>query len=155
MKKLAALVLFACAVAALVFAHSSKAPSAGLSDADTLRKMSRDWADATKAIDVNRLGQIIADDWKYVGAYGKIKSKEDALNYVQTRDIKLQSYKFGPMDVKMMGNVGVVQGSITQHFINAKDGRHENYSSVWMDVLEKRGDKWVVVRSKGNNIPKD
>lgn len=155
MKKLAALVLFAGVIAGLVFAHSSKTSSARLSDADTLRQLSRNWADATKAIDVNRLSQIFADDYRYVGTYGKIKSKEDVLSYVQTRDIRLESFEFGPMDVKLVGTVGVVQGSITQHFINTKDGKHEDYSSTWMDVWEKRGDKWVLIRSKGNNIPKD
>jgi ketosteroid isomerase-like protein len=155
MKQIIVAVLFAFVVGGLAFAHSSNTLSTGLSDADTLRQMSRDWADATKAIDVNRLSQIIADDWRYVGSYGKIKSKEDALSYVQTRDERLESFEFGPMDVKVMGNVGVVQGSITQHFINNKDGQHVTYNSVWMDVWEKRGDKWVVVRSKGNSIPKD
>jgi ketosteroid isomerase-like protein len=152
MKKTIVAVLFAFVVAGLVFAHSSKASSAGLSDADTLRQMSREWADATKAMDNNRLSQIMADDWRYVGSSGNVRTKEVVLSYVQTRDIKLESFEFGPMDVKVMGNVGVVQGSITQHFLNTKDGKHEDYSSVWMDVWEKRGDKWVVVRSKGNNL---
>jgi hypothetical protein len=39
-----------------------------------------------------------------------------------------------------------------QHFLNVKDGKPEDYSSVWMDVWEKRDGKWVVVRSKGNNL---
>jgi ketosteroid isomerase-like protein len=148
MKKLIAAVLFAFAVAGPVFAQSSKAPSAGLSDAETIRQLNRDWADATKAIDVNRLSEIIADDWRAVGSSGKIKTKEGVLSYVQTRDNRLESYELGPMDIKMLGNVAVVQSSITQHFLNIKDGQHATYSSAWMDVWEKRGDKWVVVRSQ-------
>jgi hypothetical protein len=58
MKEFILAVLFAFVVAALVFAHSSDVPSAGLSDAGTVRQMSRDWADATRAIDVNRLKTI-------------------------------------------------------------------------------------------------
>jgi ketosteroid isomerase-like protein len=67
---------------------------------------------------------------------------------VRTRDIRLESYEFGPMDVRVLGNVAVVQGSISQHFINTKDGKHEDYKSAWMDVWEKRGDRWVVTRSQ-------
>jgi ketosteroid isomerase-like protein len=148
MKKVVVAVLFACVVAGLVFANSSKAASAVLSDEDTLRQLSRDWSEATKAIDINRLSQIIADDWRAVGRSGKIRSKEYGLNYVRTRDIRLESYEFGPMDVRVLGNVAVVQGSISQHFINTKDGKHEDYKSAWMDVWEKRGDRWVVTRSQ-------
>jgi ketosteroid isomerase-like protein len=152
MKKIIVAVLCAVVVAGLVSARSSKAFSAGVSDADALRQMSREWADATKAMDNKRLGQIMADDWRYVGSSGNVRTKEIVLCYVQTRDIKLQSFEFGPMDVKVMGNVGVVQGSVTQHFLNVKDGKPEDYSSMWMDVWEKRDGKWVVVRSKGNNL---
>jgi ketosteroid isomerase-like protein len=148
MKKVVVAVLFACVVAGLVFANSSKAASAVLSDEDTLRQLSRDWSEATKAIDINRLSQIIADDWRAVGRSGKIRSKEYGLNYVRTRDIRLESYEFGPMDVRVLGNVAVVQGSISQHFINTKDGKHEDYKRAWMDVWEKRGDRWVVTRSQ-------
>ena len=148
MKQIIAAVLFAFVVAGLVFAHSPKAPSAGLSDEDTIRQMSRVWADATKATDVNRLSQIIADDWRAVGSSGKIKSKESVLSYVQTRENRLESFEFGPIDVKVLGNVAVAQGNIMQHFINIKDGQHASYSSAWMDVWEKRGDRWVVVRSQ-------
>lgn len=54
------------------------------------------------------------------------------------------------MDVKVLGSVAVVQGSITQHFISKKDGQHVVYGSAWMDVWEKRADRWVVVRSQTN-----
>jgi ketosteroid isomerase-like protein len=151
MKKHIAAVLCAFVVAGFALAQPSKASAAGLGDADTLRQLSRDWADATKAIDVNRLSQIIADDWKCVGSVGNIKTKESVLSYVQTRDNRLESFEFGPMDVKVLGNVAVVQGSITQHYISKKDGQHAVFSSVWMDVWEKRGEKWVVVRSQTNS----
>jgi ketosteroid isomerase-like protein len=150
MKKLIAAVLIALVVAGFAPAQPSRVSAAGLGDADTLRQLSRDWADATKAVDVNRLSQIIADDWRCVGSVGNVKTKESVLSYLQTRDNRLESFEFGPMDVKVLGNVAVIQGSITQHFISKKDGQHVGYSSAWMDVWEKRADKWVVVRSQTN-----
>jgi len=104
MKTLTACVLFARVCAGLLFVHSSKACSASLSDADTLRQLNLDWEDATKAIDINRISQIIADDWRGVFSSGKIRTKDIVLNYVQTREIKLQSYEFGPMDISVLGN---------------------------------------------------
>lgn len=150
MEKVIAAILFALVVAGFALAQPSKPSAAGLGDADTLRQLSRDWADATKAIDVNRLSQIIADDCRCVGSVGNIKTKESVLSYVQTRDNRLESFEFGPMDVKVLGSVAVVQGSITQHFISKKDGQHVVYGSAWMDVWEKRADRWVVVRSQTN-----
>jgi hypothetical protein len=84
MKQIIVAVLCAVVVAGLVSARSSKAFSAGVSDADALRQMSREWADATKAMDNKRLGQIMADDWRYVGSSGNVRTKEIVLSYVQT-----------------------------------------------------------------------
>jgi len=153
MKKLVPPVLFACACVGLVLTHSSEARSTDLSDADTVRQLELDWADATKAVDVNRLSRILADDWRGVGRSGDVRSKQWALHYVRTREIKLQSYEFGPMDVRVLGNVAVVQGSIAQHFINSKNGQHEDYKSAWLDVYERRGDRWVVTRSQITPLP--
>ena len=59
MKKIITAVLFAFVLAGLVFARSSKAPPASLSDADTLRQLERDWADASKKVDVNWISQTL------------------------------------------------------------------------------------------------
>lgn len=111
MKNIVVAVLLALVVVGLVFARSSRATSASVSDADTLRQVCRDWADASVAMDVNRVNQIVADDWREIGSTGMIKTKEIALNGMQTRTYKLESAEFGPMDVKLLGNVGVVQGA--------------------------------------------
>ena len=147
MKKLNVLILFSCVCAGLVFAHLSKASSASLSDSDTLKQLEVDWANASQAIDVNWCSQLLADDWRLVGAKSVVKTKEIALRAMQARDYKLESTDFGPMDVKMLGNVGVVQGSTTVHLLE-KDGQRTAYKWAWMDVFEKRGDKWKVVRSQ-------
>jgi hypothetical protein len=92
----------------------------------------------------------MADDWRLVGPKG-VKTKEIAISAMQNRDFKLESTDFGPMDVKMLGNVGVVQGSTTVHLLE-KDGQHTTYKWGWMDVDEKRGDKWVVVRTQVTHL---
>ena len=153
MKTLTALFLFACVCVGLVFIRSSMASSASPSDADTLRQLCRDWADASEAIDVNRVNQIVADDWREIGSTGAIKTRETSLRDMQTRDYKLESTDFGPMDVKMLGNVGVVQGSTTVHLLE-QAGQHTTHKWAWMDVFERRGDKWVVVRSEVTKLVK-
>jgi hypothetical protein len=50
------------------------------------------------------------------------------------------------MEVKLLGNVAVVQGSdIEKSVINGKD---TSGTWLWMDVFERRNGVWVVVRSQ-------
>jgi len=149
-KKIITAVLFAFVIAGLVFAHSSKAPSATLSDADTLRQLERDWADASRKVDVKWISQLLSDDWRGVGSKGIIMTKEYTLNRLQIRKYKLESTDFGPMAVKVWGNVAVVQGSTIYHWV--EDGQHGETKSAWMDVYEKLGDKWVVARSQMTKV---
>jgi hypothetical protein len=146
MKKRIASALFALVLAGLVFAHSSEASSASVSDVDTLKQLEIDWANASKAVDVNWCRQLLADDWRGVGSTGVTLTKEYVLKRLETRNYKLDSTDFGPMYVKVWGNIGVVQGSTTYHWLEG--GQHSESKSAWMDVYEKRGDKWVVTLSQ-------
>jgi ketosteroid isomerase-like protein len=60
---------------------------------------------------------------------------------------KLESFEFGPMDVKVLGSVAVVQGSNTEKSTTS-DGKVSSGKYAWMDVFVKRGGKWVIVRSQ-------
>jgi hypothetical protein len=50
------------------------------------------------------------------------------------------------MDVKVLGDVTVVQGSDTERSVT--NGKDSSGKWVWMDVFVKRGDTWVAVRSQ-------
>jgi hypothetical protein len=50
------------------------------------------------------------------------------------------------MDVKVLGNVAVVQGSDTEKSLT--NGKDTSGKWVWMDVFVKREGAWVVVRSQ-------
>lgn len=150
MKKMIVTVLCAFVIVELVFAHSTKVSSARPSVTEIVKQVEQDWADATVDVDTNKLSQILADDWRGVGYLGKVSSKEGALSYVQAGKSRLESYEFGPMDVKVLGNVAVVQGSITEN--RKEDGQKTIFKAAWMDVLEQRGDKWVVVRSQSARL---
>jgi hypothetical protein len=54
------------------------------------------------------------------------------------------------MDVQVFGNVAAVHGSVTETRI--RDGKDTSGEFVWMDLLEKRAGKWVVVRSAGARV---
>ena len=112
----------------------------------TIKQLEHDWVDAAKAGDRNRLSQLLADDWTGIGYDGSKETKQSLLADMKSGASKLESFEFGPMDVKVLGNVAVVQGSDTE-----KSTANRKYTSgkwVWMDVFVKRDGKWLAVRSQ-------
>jgi hypothetical protein len=58
----------------------------------------------------------------------------------------LSSFEFGPMNVKVLGNVAVCQGSDTEK--STTKGKDCSGKYVRMDVFVRRDGKWVAVRSQ-------
>jgi ketosteroid isomerase-like protein len=96
--------------------------------------------------DIDKLNQLYADDWATIGPSGKIIIKETLLSDFKSFHDKLEWFENGPMDVQVFGNVAVAHGSVTEK--RTRDGDTSG-EFVWMDLLEKRAGKWVVVRSAG------
>ena len=119
--------------------------SAGSGTAEAVKQLERDWSDAEKAGNIDKLSQILADDWVSVSSDGTKMTKQEFLDGVKSGDIKLESYEFGPLDVKVIGGIAVVQGSDTEK--SSTKGKDTSGKWVWMDVFEKHGGKWQAVRS--------
>jgi ketosteroid isomerase-like protein len=146
MKNLAlATILFALS-AGVAFAQTpapaaAKAPST----AAAIKQLEHDWTDASKAGDADKLSQIIADDWSGVGPDGSKVTKAAFIDGYKSGKSKLESFEFGPMEVKVLGSVAVVQGSDTEKSMT--DGKDSSGKYSWTDVFAKRDGKWVAVRS--------
>jgi ketosteroid isomerase-like protein len=126
-----------------------KPPAEVHSVADTIHQLERDWVDAMIAGDIDKLNQIVADDWTE-GIPGKIGTKASFLADVRSGRHQLQTCTFGPSDVKVFGDVAVLQGSVTETRIS--DGQPSTIQVGYMDVWLKRGARWVVVRSHANKL---
>src|SRR6266487_4291882 len=98
----------------------------------------------------DKLNQIYADDWATVDSSGKIFTKESLLSDFKSGKHKLLSFEIGPMDVQVFGDVAVVQASVTEKRLH--DGKDISGQFVFMDLLKKRGDKWVIVRTLGARV---
>jgi ketosteroid isomerase-like protein len=146
MKKLvvAALLISACVATAFAQtpAPAAKAPSVTAS----IKQLEHDWADAAKANDMDKLGQILADDWTGIGPDGQKMTKQAYLDMYKSGKSKTESFEMGSMDVKVVGNVAVVQGSDKEK--STYDGKDSSGNYAWMDVFAKRDGKWVAVRSQ-------
>jgi ketosteroid isomerase-like protein len=119
-------------------------------DIEAVRQVGRDMGDAMVAVDIDKLNRIFADDWATIGSSGKIVTKESVLrNFKSGRD-KLVSYELGPIDVRVLGDLAVAHGRVTEKRI--RDGKDVSGEGVYMDLLKKRAGKWVVVRSAGEMV---
>jgi len=125
-------------------------PSADPAAINAVKQLEQDMGDAMVRVDIDRLNQIYADDFATIGSSGRIFTKKDILRDFESFHDKLESFESGPMDVQVFGNVAVVHGSVTEK--RTRDGKDASGEFVWMDLLEKRAGKWVVVRSAGTRV---
>jgi ketosteroid isomerase-like protein len=103
--------------------------------------------DAMVAADIDKLSQFYADDWANFNTSGKVITKEKILQDFKSGKNKLVSYELGPIDVQVLGNLAVSHGTCSEK--RFWDGKDVSGQVVWMDLLEKRSGKWVLVRSAG------
>jgi ketosteroid isomerase-like protein len=154
MKKLIGTLLIACAGVGLAFADTPSPTAASTAKAPSvsqaIKQLEQDWTDAIKAGDADKLGQIVADDWIGLTYDGRKETKQSLLAGVKSGKNKAESAENGPMDVKVLGNVAVVQGSDTEKSIT--NGKDSSGKYVWMDVFAKRDGKWVAVRSESTMV---
>lgn len=148
-KTVLVLILFGCMSFDTVLAQPSSASSQDPSVVDTIKQLEQSWADAMIAVDIAKLSQIVADDW-IEGYPGKAVTKAKFLDNVKSGKKKLEACEFGPRDVKVLGDVAVLQGSVTETRIS--DGQRSTIRVAYMDVWVKRGDRWVVVRSYATKL---
>ena len=145
----AVLVLVGCVSLDPALAQPPKASTEDSSVAKIIEQRVRDWGSALIAVDADKMSNIIADDW-IDGYPGKTKTKADYLAALKSGTWKLEACEFGPRDVKVLGDVAVLQGSVTETWIS--DGQRSTVRVGYMDVWAKRGDKWVVVRSHAKKL---
>ncbi len=135
---------------ALAQGTASKKAAAGSSAAEEIRQVEHDWTEAQKAGDANKIGQLLAEDWVGLGPDGEKLNKQQYLDQFKSGTQKFQSIELGPVDVRVFGNVGVVQGSDTEK--SSFKGKDTSGKYVWMDVFQKKDGKWQAVRSEVTKV---
>src|SRR5438105_2187519 len=115
-----------------------------------MKQFGQDTGDAMVAGDIDKLNQIFADDWATVDSSGKIFTKESLLSDFKSGGHKLEWFENGPVDVRVFGDVAVAQGRVKEK--RTDGGKDISGQFVFMDLLKKRGDKWVIVRTLGAKV---
>src|SRR6266567_55704 len=150
MQKFVGAVLFTSLCAGLVLAQPLDAPSNDPAAVDAVKQVGQEMGKAMMASDIEKLNQIFADDWATVDSSGKIFTKESLLSDFKSGKHKLEWFENGPVDVQVFGDVAVAQGSVKEKRI--QNGKDISGQFVFMDLLKKRGDKWVIVRTLGAKV---
>lgn len=146
MNKLILLILSTCVCVGVVLAGPPQ-PSKDPAAVSTIVQLEQDMGDAMVRVDIDKLNQIYADDFATVGSSGQVITKKDILRNFESFHDKLESFENGPVSVQVFGNVAVASASVSEK--RTRDGKDTSGDFVWMDLLEKRAGKWVVVRSAG------
>ena len=143
--------LLACAcVAHLEVNAADLVPAKNEADIAAIKQISIDMGNAMIAADVGTLDHMFADDWVSLGSSGKIVTKENMLSDFKSFHDKLESFQLSPIDVQVYDNVAVAHGGVTEKRI--RNGKDTSGQFVWMDLLEKREGKWVVIQSAGHRV---
>lgn len=114
--------------------------------ARAIEQLERDWASALASGDLDKVAQIVADDWTGINNDGSKATKQSLLAAVKAGKDKAETIEVGPMEVKVLGSVAVVQGSDVEKSVT--EGKATSGNWVWMDVFVQRQGKWVAIRSQ-------
>ena len=120
------------------------------SDVDAVKQVEQTMGSAMVAGDIDKLNQIYAGNFATIGSDGKVITKETLLTDFESFHDKLEWFENGPMDVQVFGNVAVAQGSVKEK--RSRNGKDTSGEFAWMDLLEKRAGRWVVVRSAAARV---
>jgi len=117
---------------------------------ETIKRFEQEVGNAIVVRDLDKLAQAYADDFAIVGSSGKVITKEILLSDFRSGKHNLVAFELGPMKVQVLGNVAVVQTSVAEK--RFEDGRDISGNFVFMDLMEKRAGKWVIVRTLGARV---
>ena len=95
MKKLVLAALLISACSALTFAQADKPAAKGPGTVASIKQLEHDWVEAAKANDMDKLGQILADDWAGIGPDGEKMNKQAYLDMYKSGKSKVESIRLG------------------------------------------------------------
>jgi ketosteroid isomerase-like protein len=116
---------------------------------DKFTKIENEWWEADKKKDTKALGQILADDWFYLGPQGTM-TKAQELAEAEKRDENIESVTLTDMKVRVYGDVAIV--TMREHENSTKKNTDSSGDYLYTDVFVKRQGRWQAVNSQGTPL---
>lgn len=115
-------------------------------DAELLRSTERERLRALVTGDVDRAGQLHADDFQLINPLGGALSKSQYLGGISSGQIRYLYWEPGSIAVRVYGDVAVMRYRSQLEIV--VQGRHIPRQEYWhTDLYERRGMQWQVVWS--------
>jgi ketosteroid isomerase-like protein len=110
-------------------------------DADRLRSIAADWAEAIVSNDAARMREFVTDDWVIVSESG-VSPGSDLLRLVDAGELTHSAMAVvGESRVRLLGDTAVFTARITNvaHYL----GQRFDADEWTTDVYVRRGDRWL------------
>ena len=111
----------------------------------------RRWAQALVKQDVPALKALYADDLVYVHSGGNRETKAEFIRRVETGGLKYESLELVDPNVRVYGNVAVVNGMFDVRVMS--DGSPINTRVVYIHVYTRQADAWRMVAHQTTRAP--
>jgi len=102
--------------------------------------------------DTPTLERLVADDWTQQDASGTLGTKASFLDAVKTGKLVVVKFKLHDLQVRVFGDVAVVQGFDDE--ATTYEGKSTSGTYNWMDVWINRDGRWVSVATQITRIAK-
>ena len=120
-----------------------------MTDEEIIRNLYIELCDASINKNVNKLDEILADDYMLVHMTGMNQTKEDYINSVKNGDLKYYESIHEDIEITIKDNkANVVGKTIT---LASPFGMHKSWWRLRQDLeLEKTDGKWIIKHSKAS-----
>lgn len=121
-----------------------------MNNKENLIKAFEDLRKALKTCNVQRLRQIISDEYRGFTLNGTIEIKDDILVYFKPGCIKLMKYEVSEIAYEVFSEIGIVSG---KGFIAGSYENHEFHHKVlFIDIFKYINNSWRYFKSQVTEI---
>jgi ketosteroid isomerase-like protein len=100
--------------------------------------------------DVAMIDRILADDFSYTNADGRIMTKTQHLEDIKSQAYKVESINLENLKVRVFGDAAVV--TVGQMEKSQWKGKDSSGQYLFTDIYAKRNGKWQIVAGHGCKI---
>jgi hypothetical protein len=127
----------------LAYGQSSRDPG---KDREAIVALEQEWLHANDAASLDR---ILASDFVHVVPVDLFLNKQQHIDWVVAHpEPKDRHTKFDKLNVRLYGDVGIVNGSVIATDENGK----ELDRTMFTDVFVSRGERWQAVNAQENQV---
>ena len=119
--------------------------------AEQVKKVDRQWAEATLRRDAKSLERIMADDLKYVHGNASIQNKQQFLAALNAGEMVYHSIDFEDVDVRVFGDTAVVMSSPRISILI--DAKEQKFQVRFLRVYVKRRGSWQMLVHQATRLP--